>query len=284
MGLPYILTLEDVGTMFNVPFYSMEGVASGANQLVDDPFNSGRGTVLKSDFYKDQWGHGQSDIVLDPVPMGIQVDVRWDGPPSYTDFTEIYFAMDMAFPLDFIFPWSIHTWSMKNGYLVPYDDLPRNIVGDYRLFTANMGQINAVLDARVPDTGGDHSLGNYYYNAEKIQRTKYWTDQPTLAPENADAEAMYAQHVRGKWMRMESHYKLNTTYAPYNGIMESWVNGVKVLEITDFPWRTSDFSGYNFDWSIFGNWVGGNSQDFAVVQDQSMYYDNLIVSTERITG
>jgi len=302
MAADYRLKLLDVATMFGYPdpsTYGMAGVAAGACQLVDDPFGTGRGTVLKVDMYKDQWGYGQSDIVTNPEPMGIQANVYWDDGAGHTDssFEEVYYSIDMAFPVGFIFPVSIHGWQMKNALAGQESDLPhRRVVGKFRLFTSNIGQVSSdngglepsVTASRVP-ANGDHVMGNYYYNYDSVQRTKMWTDQPTLAPERADANAIYTQHIPGKWARLESYYKLNTSDSAPNGILESWFNGVKVVDIQDFKWRGivpggNDYMSEKFNASIFKNWVGGSGQMFAAAQDQSMYFDNLIVSTSRITG
>lgn len=307
MAADHTLTVLEVGTMFGSSRpqdYAMAGVANGTCQLVDDPFATpqvNRGTVMKCDMFEGFWGHGRNDAD-DYKPMGIQADVHWNNGAGHSDsnFTEVYYSVDIAFPLNFIFPASIHCWSMKNDYKASYAELPRNLDPSgypYRLFTCNLGQVNSdnggaasnLTYKRVP-ANGDHCMGNYYYNYEEVQRTKLFSDSPTTAPTNAAYPGLvYTQHVRGTWANIQSHYKLNTQYgANCNGILESWFNGVKVVDIQDFPWRDdgtdtpTDFSSYNFDKSTFGNWVGGSGDLFAAAQDQSMYFDNLIVSTEKI--
>lgn len=295
MAAPYTLTVEDVAAMFNNPNLvnntasGTAGIRAGNVLLVDDPFGSGRGTVLRMDLFKDEWGRGQSDIVQDPEPFGMQTEVHWAGTPNpTTGFDEIYYAFDIAVDIGFIWPKGIHMWNMMNDTDGLESDIPtRNTVGKFILFEGGLGQTNAILPAWVPP-GGDHSLSTYYYNYDNAQRYKFWTDNPTLAPSDALATALYARHTPGSWSRMEAHYKLNTSDATPDGILECWINHVKVLEITDFKWRGTvpggiDYMSKKFNKTLFALWLGGNDQSWASAQDQSIYFDNLIVSTSPIT-
>jgi len=72
---------------------------------------------------------------------------------------------------------------------------------------------------------------------------------------------------------------LNTVGAS-DGILEAWFDGSKVLENNRMEYRTTQSVGINLFY--FSTFFGGNDPSWAPATDQTLYYDNFVISTDKI--
>ena len=79
----------------------------------------------------------------------------------------------------------------------------------------------------------------------------------------------------GQWYCIEAHAKLNESGSS-NGVFELWINGNLEAQHTSLNWVGS-YDGYGINAVLFENYWNAGSP-----VDQERYFDNLVVSTERI--
>lgn len=82
----------------------------------------------------------------------------------------------------------------------------------------------------------------------------------------------------GKWYRITQRIKLNTSDA-FNGIMEVWIDGAKVVSDADVRYRIEPLGPINSFY--FSTFHGGNTQDWAPEKDSYIYFDDFKVSVSR---
>jgi len=273
----YPLSAAEAAPLFNrtaADFTSQlmtEGWDYGNGVLVDDPFNSGRGTVLEVKSYKDYWGRGQSDIIspIDIHPSGVGINYKH---AVAGDVDELYMAMDIAVHTSFIWPLGIHTWSASSVITGP--------------------DVSALFQLSNPYIPGNP--GSYATTSQYTDKYHYWSNDPTgshVSP-GTDPTVTYATFKKDQWNSVEHHFKLNTVTAGTpnaDGELQAWMNGVLVADFspasgTGFIWRDDDSILFDDGSGQFTVWYGGASQMWACPQDQSIFFDNLIISTNRITG
>ena len=112
----------------------------------------------------------------------------------------------------------------------------------------------------------DGALENYIYHAG--QRNYF-----------ADDELWDVSATPGVWHNVQHRVVLNTT-GQKNGILEAWFDGTKVLSITNLEYRKVDDVGINLFY--FSTFFGGNDSSWAPSTDQTMNFDNFIISTDKI--
>ncbi len=83
----------------------------------------------------------------------------------------------------------------------------------------------------------------------------------------------------GKWQCVEMQYTMNTP-GQSNGIARSWLDGDLALSRTNVRYReTTKLAIDNFTFSTF---FGGSGPQWASTQDQYIYYDNIVMSSQPI--
>lgn len=106
----------------------------------------------------------------------------------------------------------------------------------------------------------------------------YHPDQPTIYGEDFEWDCPEA--IPGSWYQVETRIVMNTP-SEYNGIVQSWLNGIEVLNIRNIKFReTYDFS---IDALKFHTFFGGNELTWAPNNDVYIYFDEFVVSTAPIT-
>jgi hypothetical protein len=184
--------------------------------------------------------------------------------------------MDMALDENFIFPPGIHLMRVRGN------DTLTNNVGTHMRCTF---QLSSEEKLNVPNG----SIGLYFatdtIGTTNYPRTYYANpNDPTNPPYGSNGQPHeYLQLARGRWYRLEMHLKTNSPHSSSNGLMEMWVDGKKVIELSNMKWL-GDLDTTN-DWreGHFTTWYGGNDQSWAAAQDQSIYFDNIIISENPIT-
>jgi len=86
---------------------------------------------------------------------------------------------------------------------------------------------------------------------------------------------LFADNQAGTWFCVEAHMKLNDA-GQSNGVFETWINGTQDARATGLNFLGS-YSAYGINAVFFENyWNAG------AVQPEERYFDNLVVSTQRI--
>ncbi len=96
-----------------------------------------------------------------------------------------------------------------------------------------------------------------------------------------DIVEMNSVFEKEKWYRITQHLKMNTS-DKFNGIMEVWVNGKKVVSDTKVRYRLAPLG--EIDSFYFSTFHGGNTADWAPKNDSFCYYDNFKVTKNKPKG
>ena len=108
-------------------------------------------------------------------------------------------------------------------------------------------------------------------------KTTVYNDNPNLRWLGAQSSAtpiFDAEHV-GKWYCVEAHMKLNDV-GESNGVNELWVNDALEAQATTLNWL-GIFNDYGINAVFFENYWNDGSP-----ATQERYFDNIVVSTQRI--
>jgi hypothetical protein len=110
----------------------------------------------------------------------------------------------------------------------------------------------------------------------RIVTTRYndFSNLSWLGARRGDTPLFAAEHA-GQWHCVEARVRLNTPGSA-NGIFEFWVDGRLEARRTDLNWR-STYTGYGINAMFLENYWNDGSP-----REQERYFDNLVVSTERI--
>ena len=89
---------------------------------------------------------------------------------------------------------------------------------------------------------------------------------------------------RGRWHTVETRVRLNTPGSD-NGVVEGWIDGVRVANYRDIPFRpsTSPGSSTRIESLYFSTFHGGNSSIWAPNVDCYADFDDVVISTSPIT-
>jgi hypothetical protein len=79
----------------------------------------------------------------------------------------------------------------------------------------------------------------------------------------------------GKWYSIEAHIKLNDA-GQSNGVFEYWINNVLQVSKTNLNWL-GQYDEYGINAVLFENFWNTGS-----VKDQNRYFDNIVISTQKI--
>ena len=85
----------------------------------------------------------------------------------------------------------------------------------------------------------------------------------------------------GKWHRLTQHLKMNSG-KKFNGTMEVWVDGEKVVDNTKVRYRLAPLG--EIDSFYFSTFHGGNTKDWAPKNDSYIYFDDFKVTTMKPKG
>ena len=223
------------------------GFDQGRVSVVD---TGGRnGNAMQVTYPAGRYGAAGSSSFLSDVQFGMGL------PKTYE---ELYVAYDIRFAVDFDF--------VKGGKLpglcgADVNQAPHtgcNTGGGYPTgydgwSARGMWRENGILE-------------NYVYHAS--QRNFY-----------GDDELWNVSATPGVWHRVEHRVVLNTP-GQKNGILEAWFDGTKVLSLNNMEYRKTNTIGINLFY--FNTFFGGNDISWAPSTDQTMNFDNFVMSTNKI--
>ena len=112
----------------------------------------------------------------------------------------------------------------------------------------------------------------------------YHADQPTdygesLMWDDGALGQIKGQSDRGEWHHYEMRVVINTP-GKYDGIIQAWYDGVFAAERKNYRFRTADT--FAVDCFYFSTYFGGGDSSYAPSKDEYAYFDNIVISTERI--
>jgi hypothetical protein len=237
----------------------------GNGIITDDPQ---KGRILEVKHYKDVYGVSKSDEAGAEDYSGVQNDFYWNG----GDKSSIYLAIDMKFPDNWIWPPGIHMAQIQ-GPTLSDGEYPRCRF-----------QVSSREKYNVPDGSIGFYFSDQNFPTSNYNRTFFFNpldaNNPPLGDNSPDAN--YQTITLGVWHSYEMYLEMNTPGVA-DGKMMGWFDGKLMLNKTDMKWQAS---GDNVQWTKgqFTTWHGGNTQPWASKANQSIFFDNIIVSDSRITG
>ncbi len=149
------------------------------------------------------------------------------------------------------------------------------------------GKLPGLVGANA-NTGGHKPNGMDGWSARmmwrpngKIVQYVYHPDQPTEYGE--DFEWNYGGCPRfftpGKWQCVETFVQMNTP-GKKDGIIRSWLDGEKALEVTNIRFRDTD--KLKIDKMYFSTFFGGNDPSWAPPKDEYVTFDNFVIAENYI--
>ncbi len=106
----------------------------------------------------------------------------------------------------------------------------------------------------------------------------YHPDQPSRWGD--DLHWQGASFTPDRWTTVETRVRLNTP-GQHDGVIEGWMDGRLVLRETGLRFR--DTANLKIEGLLFSTFFGGNTSDWAPVRDETIDFDNFIISQGPIT-
>jgi hypothetical protein len=147
------------------------------------------------------------------------------------------------------------------------------------VFTSSAWAEAAIAHLWSNDTGGNN---NYLLidpatcvTGGTVNCTSYNGSQIVYLGGTIGTTPIFTSPNTGNWNCIEAHVKLNTSGLS-DGIQEFWVDGVLQASRTNLNFRGT-YTGYGLNTVLFENYINGGAS-----QGQSRYWDNLVISTQRV--
>jgi hypothetical protein len=145
------------------------------------------------------------------------------------------------------------------------------------------GKLHGLFDGKF--VAGQRPNGTNFWGALTMWRPYgkevqfiYHMNQPTKWGEDLSYNYGGVQRYfkPGVWHRVQYRVKMNTP-GKYNGITQAWFDGVMALDRRNIRFRTT----YTLRIAkfLFTNFFGGNDSTWASRKDQSIYFDDFVIST-----
>jgi len=238
-------TPEDLNTQWDTPLWHL-GFKDGRANIITDLQN---GKSLQITYPANKFGAGGASAFLSDLAFGIGIEGQYE---------ELYLSYDMKFAEGFDF--------VRGGKLpglcgYNYKQRPSDGCNTGGGYPSGYDGWSARGMWRV-----DGTLENYVYNAN--QESFY-----------GDDEYWNVEAVPGQWHRVQHRVVLNTV-GQKNGILEAWLDGVKVLSDNTVEYRKTEDIKINLFY--FNTFYGGNDSSWAPSTDQFMYFDNFRISTQPV--
>lgn len=165
--------------------------------------------------------------------------------------------------------------------------LPKGGIEDYAL-DPNGSEIIAQWH-NTPDQGEEDSsppialhTGAYYNNPDRYTLEVNWDPSPTQSGQTIAKEDNHAIYDlgsfvsdKGKWVEWTFHIKWGWK-ASQKPLLEIYKDGVKVLDLKDYPNTTNDKVGIYMKLGIY-KWDWGQVKDKSILTKRVIYYDNVMV-------
>ena len=138
------------------------------------------------------------------------------------------------------------------------------------------------------NTGGHKPDGTDGWSARimwraggRIVQYVYHPDQPTEYGEDFpwDFGGCPKFFTPGQWECVETYARMNDP-GKHNGVIVSWLNGEKALEVTNLRFR--DRADLKIDKMLFETFFGGGDSSWASPRKQSASFDNFVMATNYI--
>ncbi len=233
----------------------------------DTPTGSYSSNDVRSDFGAIDWAvtsrvnvvnqNGNRFLRVD-FPRG-KVGPSEGGAQFRTEFAEsiglhdeLYLSYDVRFEGGFDFQLGGKLPGFASGTAVAGGDQPNGYDG----FSTRMMWIE----------GGDAI--SYVYHPDKTHRFgdgMRWTD---------------SSFTPGEWTTVETRVRLNTP-GSNNGIIEGWMDGELVLRRTNLRFR--DTADLQIEGLFFSTFFGGSTQEWAPSRDETIDFDNFVISQSPIS-
>lgn len=123
--------------------------------------------------------------------------------------------------------------------------------------------------------GKNGTLAQYVYYLDQHQNLP-WGDKFWWSFNGSSK----VQLIPDIWYQVETRIVMNTPGGK-DGLIESWLNGVQVLKETGLRFRDSD--SLAIDIHYFSTFFGGGDDTWATTQNETIYFDDFIISTNPIT-
>jgi hypothetical protein len=139
------------------------------------------------------------------------------------------------------------------------------------------------------NTGGHRPDGTDGWSARMMWRKEgkavqyvYHADQASNYGDDFEWRTDYgaSTFLTNQWYTVEHHVVMNTP-GNKDGRIEAWLDGVKVLDKTDLRFREGN--NFGIDTFMFSTFFGGNDPSWGPTKEEFTYFDDFIVSTQRIT-
>lgn len=189
---------------------------------------------------------------------GMHTKLFWN---HYETFEELYFSYNVYIPQDFEF---------RAGAKLPglaYQTRDRNM--SLRLMWRKDG------------------LLEFYNHFETRPSWNGWTASVNWSKidpydEPGGPQPDQVKLKKGAWNHIEVYHKLNTP-GQNDGVMRGWLNGQLAIDITDNgDYRQSDEEDIKLNSIYLSTFFGGSSDDFKPTKDLYAYFDDFVVSKNRI--
>jgi len=154
--------------------------------------------------------------------------------------------------------------------------------------TTNQGGILPGLAGGKRCSGGETCDGTNGFSARFMWRTNgkavlylYHMDKPSMYGEDFDLLYASGNNVlfeRGKWYHLMERVKINTNTTTYDGEVEVWVNGERVLLKNGLRFTSN---GDKVDDLYFSTFHGGNDITWVPTTTCYTWFDDIRVSTQK---
>ncbi|MEM7799186.1 MAG: polysaccharide lyase [Chloroflexota bacterium] len=138
------------------------------------------------------------------------------------------------------------------------------------------------------NSGGDRPNGRDGWSARmmwtregKVIQYVYHPDQPKSSGDDMDWDLSGQRYFQpGVWHTVEHRVVMNTPGSS-NGLIEGWFDGDLAFRREGLRFR--DVDQLAIDALYFSTFFGGSGADWAAQQDESIFFDDFVISTEPIT-
>jgi|GEM_PF-944528 len=217
-------------------------------------------TAVKGEFKQGVAGAGGMKVAFGKTESSYEAPVSHDG----ENIREIYYRMYLKHDANWIggggYKLSRAT-SLVEGWAQPFIGHLWSGNG-----TANDEDKNYLLLDPASGTDEAGNLVSTEYN--DFDNLRWLGYKRGLTP-------IFSPDYVGKWYSIEVHIKLNDA-GQSNGVFEYWINNTLQASSTNLNWL-GNYDAYGINTVLFENfWNDG------APQDQNRYFDNIVISTEKI--
>lgn len=147
------------------------------------------------------------------------------------------------------------------------------------------GKLPGLTSGGETYTGGVHPDNGEGWSARYMWREKgaiilyfYHMD---MKHKWGDIIEMYTTFQKNKWYRITQYLKMNDT-DKFNGVMQVWVNGKKVVNNTKVRYRLAPLG--DIDSFYFSTFHGGNTADWAPKNDSYCFFADFQITKNKPQG